>query len=371
MAENLKNNPLVSVIVPAYNADFFIGETLKSVLSQTYKNLEAIVVDDGSKDYTPAIVQKFIRRDERVKLFRQQNKGVAAARNLGIEKSSGEFIAPVDSDDIWFPTKIEKQVLRLQQCGPQAGLCYTWSLSIDEKGDVLDTGPQWDLEGEVYQPLVLRNFIGNASVPMFRRSVLEQVGGYNEKLRDANAQGCEDWEISLRIAEKFQFCLVPEYLVGYRCYAHSMSYNHEAMGQSYELIMREVQAKHPEIPSLIHRWSRSIFYLYLTHKSNACGDLRNSLKWLLKALREDPVALCLPWVVRCLLNRLLRLAAYTVTQDERVWRQLRRQMEPELLPLNYEQVMNAPIQPPNPLRFWDRIQVRRWAWATNYRSYAC
>ena len=92
--------PLVSVIVPAYNAETYIAQTLNSVLSQTYKNIEVIVVDDGSHDGTTQIVEAIMRRDDRVTLLHQSNSGVAAARNLAIEKSRGEYIAPIDADDI-------------------------------------------------------------------------------------------------------------------------------------------------------------------------------------------------------------------------------------------------------------------------------
>lgn len=104
------NLPFVSVIIPAYNAEAFIGRTLESVLAQTYENIEVLVVDDGSRDRTAEIVASFAQKDSRVILLKQQNAGVAAARNLAIEKSRGEYIAPLDADDIWYPSKLDKQV---------------------------------------------------------------------------------------------------------------------------------------------------------------------------------------------------------------------------------------------------------------------
>lgn len=104
------NKPLVSVIIPAYNAERFIARTLQSVLSQTYKNLEVIVVDDGSSDLTAEIVKSIAQTDHRVIFLQQPNSGVAAARNLAIASSSGDFVALIDADDIWYPQNIEKQV---------------------------------------------------------------------------------------------------------------------------------------------------------------------------------------------------------------------------------------------------------------------
>ncbi len=365
--------PLVSVIVPAYNAEAFIEKTLNSVLRQSYPNLEVIVVDDGSKDCTSAIVERFAQRDSRIKFLKQQNKGVAAARNFAIRNSSGVYVAPIDSDDIWYPTKIEKQVAALERGGESAAVAYTWSVSIDENDNILDAGPKWDLEGEVFQALVMRNFIGNASVPLFRRAALNRVGHYNEELRAQDAQGCEDWDICLRCAEKFEYRVVQEYLVGYRCYSESMSYNHAAMGKSYELVMERVKANHPEIPPNVYRWSKSIFYLYLTHKSNVCGDLRNSLRWLLGALREDKAVLLLPWVTRCLATRLVRLSIAAllgvIGKDSTAWQQVRRLKDVPVTPMTYEEVVTSREQLPR--RLWDKIQLQRWALITNYRSFSC
>lgn len=369
----LSSPPIVSVIIPAYNAEAFIEKTLNSVLQQTYPHLEILVVDDGSKDCTAAIVESFCQRDSRIKFFRQQNRGVAAARNLAIQNSTGKYVAPVDSDDIWYPAKVEKQVAAMEAGGEKVAVVYTWSVSIDEYGNIMDAGPKWDLEGEVYQALVLRNFIGNASVPLFRRSALDEIGCYDEVLRAYDAQGCEDWDICLRCAEKFEYRVVQDYLVGYRCYSQSMSYNHAAMGRSYDLVMQKVRRKHPEIPPHVYRWSKSIFYLYLTHKSNVCGDLRNSLRWLLGALREDKAVLVLPWVIRCLATRIVRLSIATslrlIGKDADAWQTVRAPKAEPIQPLSYEQALASRATMPK--RLWDRIQLQRWALITNNRSYSC
>jgi glycosyltransferase involved in cell wall biosynthesis len=108
--------PLVSVIIPAFDAADHISQALNSALSQTYEAIEVIVVDDGSSDATSSIVEEFVRRDTRVRLIRQNNAGVGAARNTAIEESRGEYIAPLDADDFWFPQKLEKQVACMERC---------------------------------------------------------------------------------------------------------------------------------------------------------------------------------------------------------------------------------------------------------------
>ncbi|MEG4317851.1 MULTISPECIES: glycosyltransferase family A protein [unclassified Microcoleus] len=281
------NQPLISVIIPAYNAEEFIAQTIESVLSQTYQNIEILVVDDGSTDTTAEIIKSFAQKDSRIILLQQSNAGVAAARNLAIQKSKGEYIAPIDADDIWYPQNLEKQVKCLTDSAPSVGVVYSWSVDINEQ-DLL-TGGFYNstIAGAVYTPLVYKYFIGNASSSLIRRICFEKVGGYNCQFKLESAQGCEDWELYLRIAEHYQFKVVPEYLVGYRQIASSMSGNYAAMAKSHSLIMADVRQRHPEIPSSIYRWSSSSFYIYLAFRSNSSGNYRSTLSWLYLAFTED------------------------------------------------------------------------------------
>ena len=126
---------LVSVIIPAFNAAEYIRQTLHSVLAQTYQSLEVIVVDDGSEDGTGAIVEEFVEKDARVQLVTQCNAGVGAARNTAIRMARGEYIAPLDADDVWFPEKLEKQVACMEQYGEETGMVYCWSIRVDKDGE--------------------------------------------------------------------------------------------------------------------------------------------------------------------------------------------------------------------------------------------
>ncbi len=288
ISKNDLNQPLISVIIPAFNAEIFLAKTLESVLSQTYQNIEILVVDDGSTDTTAEIIKSFAQKDSRISLLQQSNAGVAAARNLAIEKSRGEYIAPIDADDIWYPQNLEKQVKCLNSSPPSVGVVYSWSVDINEQ-DLL-TGGFYNstIEGEVYKALVYKYFMGNASSSLIRRICFERVGGYNSQLKAENAQGCEDLELFLRIAEHYQFKVVPEFLVGYRQIPSSMSCNYAAMAKSHSLIMADVRERHPEIPAHIYRWSNSSFYIYnLAVKSNRSGNHRSTLFWLYRAFIED------------------------------------------------------------------------------------
>jgi glycosyltransferase involved in cell wall biosynthesis len=289
-SSSISNSPLVSVIIPAYNAEAFIQATLDSVLAQTYSNIEVLVVNDGSSDRTVEIVERVMQHDPRVKLLQQANAGVAAARNLAIQSAQGDYIAPIDADDIWFPQNLEKQVTCLMQSDESVGLVYSWSLDIDEQGRLTGGFYNSTLEGEVFTRLVGKYFLGNASCSLIRRSCLEKVGGYKPEFKAQNAQGCEDWDLNLRIAQHYQFRVVPEYLVGYRQFGSSMSCNYSAMAKSHELIIKEIYQQDPQFPPDIGRWSRSNFYIYLAVKSSRGRNYRGTLIWLYQALKFDLLA---------------------------------------------------------------------------------
>ncbi|NJM70772.1 MAG: glycosyltransferase [Scytonema sp. RU_4_4] len=328
--------PLVSVIIPAYNAEAFIGRTLQSVISQTYENIEVLVVDDGSRDKTPEIVESFAQKDSRITLFKQLNSGVASARNLAIENSKGEYIAPLDADDIWYPQKLEKQVQCMLKADESVGLVYAWSVFIDEEDAIIGQySPHHHLnilsiEGEVYPALLYTNFISSASVPLIRRVCFEKLGGYNCKLKEQNAQGCEDWDIYLRIAENYQFRVVPEFLIGYRQVKASMSNSCQAMAKSYNLFMEDFKKRHPEIPTHIYNWSASSYYVYLAWKSRASGDYWSTLTWFYKSIKLDYTPLLLRPVHQCIIECLFQIAAKPITsliwQDHNSWLQFQEKL---------------------------------------------
>lgn len=281
------NLPLVSVIIPAYNAAAFIARTLNSVLHQTYTNIEVIVVDDGSQDETSAIVQSIMQKDHRIQLLHQANAGVAAARNLAIKQAKGEFIAPIDADDIWYPQNLEKQVQCFQESDSSVGLVYAWSIVINAEDNPSGDFHISEYEGDVYIALLYRNFLGNASSTLVRRSCFEQVGLYDCEYRAKGCQGCEDWDIYLRIAEQYQVRVVREFLVGYRQTTSSMSHNYSSMVNSQQSVLALIQKKHPEIPHVLYRWSCSLFYIYIARKSSVSGKHWETLLCLYKALKLD------------------------------------------------------------------------------------
>jgi glycosyltransferase involved in cell wall biosynthesis len=331
-ADANSQTPLVSVIIPAYNAENYIVATLESVLSQTYTAIEVLVVDDGSSDRTPDIIRSFAEKDKRVSLIQQVNAGVAAARNLAIQKSRGEYIATIDADDIWFPQKLEKQVQCMLNSDSSVGLIYAWSADINEDGELTGRASHFSLEGDVFLPLVYTNFLGNASVPLIRRECFEKVGYYNAEYVKLNAQGCEDRDLHLRIAEHYQFRVVPELLVGYRKVLGSMSNNYTSMEKSHFLILEDVQSKYPKIPFEIYRWSTSNFCTYLATQSWRAGNHKNTLLWLYRAVKVDRVHLLDTQLYERFLKSFLKFLAQPMASrvwpDRRSWLKFKEQFKP-------------------------------------------
>jgi glycosyltransferase involved in cell wall biosynthesis len=237
--------PLVSVIVPAYNAETTVRETLTSVLAQTYENIEVIVVDDGSTDRTGKIVREMARKDGRIRVIRQENAGVAAARNAGLRQSAGDFVAPLDADDLWHPSCVEKRMAVLLSGGSNMAAVYAGTRVIDEDSRVLASRTVFELAGDIFGYLLCVNIIGNGSSLLMRKKAVLEVGGYESWLRAVGAEGCEDELLQLKLASKYSFGCVPEYLIGYRTRPGSMSSDVVRMFDSGHRVYENVEAIAP------------------------------------------------------------------------------------------------------------------------------
>jgi len=292
------NQPLVSIIVPVHDGESSIAATLESALGQTYRNTEIVVVDDGSRDGTGAIVEGWAARDPRVRLIAQANRGVAAARNRAIEAARGELIAPLDADDLWDPTKIERQVRRMLEAGDGTGLVYCWWVTIDDAGVLLDSSPAWRIEGQGADTLMLVNYTGNASVPLYRRQILEEVGGYDMTLRDRDAEGSEDWDLALKVAERSRVVVTPERLVAYRKRRRSMSRRSDRMWRSHCLVMEAARARWPNLSQTVVKRSQDQFALYLAGVAYWSGAYLEAVGWGVRALRSPFAFQVLPLLMR-------------------------------------------------------------------------
>jgi glycosyltransferase involved in cell wall biosynthesis len=250
-------HPLVSVIVPAWNAGQTLAETLRSAAAQTHRHLEIVIVDDGSTDRTADVAAEYCASDPRARLIRQQNRGVAAARNRAIDEARGDYVAPLDADDLWHPEKIERQLRTFTGRGPEVGLVYCWYRMIDGEG--LAAGPLWApvIEGSVFRAHLECNF-GTGSAPLIRRSALGALR-YSTELGDAGNQGCEDWLLQLNIAARHEIACTPAFLLGYRQSPAAMSSDKQRMIRShiqmYEIIRRDFPGRESRtVECEIARW---------------------------------------------------------------------------------------------------------------------
>jgi teichuronic acid biosynthesis glycosyltransferase TuaG len=185
-------HPLVSVLTPAYNSAAFIGETIESVLRQTWSDLELLIIDDGSSDGTLDVAHAIARGDARLKSFSSPHGGPAAARNVGLEHAGGRFIALLDSDDVWEPRYLSEQLSLLYQ-HPEIAIV---SANVVSRGGPFDGTPFWPItsgthELQTHEPIAQEDAVSVFAV--FRREVVERIGGFK-----AAYTGNEDYEFWLR-----------------------------------------------------------------------------------------------------------------------------------------------------------------------------
>ena len=213
-----QNNKKVSVIMPAYNSSSFIEESISSILDQTFENLELIIIDDGSTDETLIIAKRWAETDNRLVVLSQKNKGVSAARNTAISKASGEILAFCDSDDVWYPNKLEKQLISLGEADWSHCDSRYVGIGFDDKTVYRSTYSRL-FSGLIFKQLAIENFLTTSSL-VIRKSVYEKYNGFDEAL-----QALEDWKLWLQIAKEHPIVLCNEVLLDYRVQPQSTSRN--------------------------------------------------------------------------------------------------------------------------------------------------
>jgi hypothetical protein len=279
-------DPLVSVIVPAFNAASTVRETLHSVLAQTYVHIEVIVVDDGSTDDTAATVAQIAGHDARVRLERRPRCGVAAARNHTIGLAFGEFIAPMDADDLWHPSKLQRQLNRFHIGEPDMGLVYSWYRSIDTDSRVLEDSPQPLVEGWVLQQHLQWNFVGNGSMPLIRAKVFSGLG-YEPSLQRQGVEGCEDFLLQLQVSRHWRFGCAPGFLIGYRRSPDAMSADWVRMQRSFAAMYQILEPELSGSARTLCRRKRVEFLVRLSRNRATAGRFGEVARILSQAFHAD------------------------------------------------------------------------------------
>lgn len=244
--------PLVSVIVPVYNSERYLERTLESMLAQTYRHFEAIVVDDGSTDGSAAIMRRFAERDGRVHCVSQRNAGMVGARNNGMRMARGRYYALLDSDDLWMPDHLERAVAALE-ADPSLVLVHAGVRFVDEQGDAFASfidNRAWDAwVSDPFAAILLRYEHVACQTTVFRRDVIDRAGGFDDRF---NKLGCEDRDLWLRLARLGGVRYLPYHGADYRVHAGGMSRNAERMLKA-RLILAEKMRQYPEGRRLYRR----------------------------------------------------------------------------------------------------------------------
>ena len=301
---------LLSVVIPAYNIEEFILPAVRSVLSQEVESMEVIVVDDGSTDATAEVVTTI--RDDRLRLIRQANRGLAGARNTGIRYARGKYIAFLDGDDVWFPQKVQKQ-LELMESNVNLGFTYTYSAYINQNGE--RSGQLWvtSIREPSFKDLIKRNHVMASSV-VARKDCVLQAGLFDENLR-----ACEDQEFWVRILykTKYKARLLPEVLAGYRVRAGSLTLNFAHQVDNAYKVMEKFAEYIPEFTQNLKQRSMAEAYRIASRKALSEGQLQ---------------------VAGQLMRQSMQLYPTIVVRDPRAFVTLLLVTLPQVLPKSYRQI---------------------------------
>jgi GT2 family glycosyltransferase len=270
----------ISVIIPTYNYDRFLREAIDSVLAQTWPALEVIVVDDGSTDDTPRILADY---GDRIRVIRQENLGASAARNTGIAAARGEWVAFLDSDDLWRPRKLECDAARIA-ADPDLGIVHCGAEQFDNTGKTLFVF-LGGLEGWVAPDLLSLDrevIAAPGSGLTVRKAAAEEVGGYDPRL-----EGSEDWDFCYRIACRYRAGLVPEVLARYRLHGSGRHLNIPKMENGMLMALEKAfQSSDPAVQSQRNR-TYGRLHLVLAGCYFQRREPRLFLKHVIKSLRYD------------------------------------------------------------------------------------
>lgn len=278
--------PIVSVVIPVHSKGLFIKNSVDSVLKQSFQDFEIIIVDNSEMNNIRHVLDTY--EDNRIMYFCKEKIGLNAARNFGIKKSNGQYIALLDADNVWLPEKLEKQVDILEK-KPDIGLVYCGTILIDENNNIIDEEPLVTRKGYIFNRLVINNFLHNASVAVFRKECLEKTGMFDETIEKMT-----DWEFYLRFSINYKFWGLEERLVQYRILEKVKSNDFEFFETSgFKILNKIFQRTDIDIKHLKHINSAyAMRYRYIGKKyfENECFE--KSRGYFQEALKRDFFACC-------------------------------------------------------------------------------
>ena len=272
-----KENPLISVIIPTYNREHFLKDAIESVLSQTYNNLELIIVDDGSVDNTQQLVQKFT--DKRINYIRQEHKGASTARNRGIQEVKGEYIAFLDSDDIWLPKKIEKQLKIFRESKLSPGIVYAGVQYIDSHSNRKKQRKLSNYRGKILRQLLRKNIAGIGSTILVKRECFKKCGLFDESLSSR-----VDLDMLIRICQHFTADFVPEVLCSIRVHDKRITADIAGKIKSREILFKKIYPYLKQYSILLAKYLYETGELYLK-----IDNTKKAKEYIVRSLKVFPL----------------------------------------------------------------------------------
>lgn len=274
-------NPKISVIIPNYNYEKFISATIESVLSQTYENIEIIVVDDGSKDNSLEVLKNF---GDKIRVVQQKNAGVSAARNHGVSLSNGDFVAFLDADDIWLPEKLQCQINKFN-ADSKIGLVHCSMTLIDPQNKPIGENNNGQ-EGFVSHEFLRFErgvVVGAGSTALVKRKSFDEVGGFDLRLSTA-----ADWDFCYQVSRKYKLGFVTKPLVLYRMHGTNMHGNIKAMEHDMLLGFEKAFAENSEDLQKIRKECYGNLYMTLAGSYYQTKNYSKFLEMARKSLQENP-----------------------------------------------------------------------------------
>lgn len=322
---NKISKPRISVIIPCYNGEKFIGDAIESVIRQTYQHWELFIVDDGSTDNSKEIVQRYLT-DRRIKLIEHKcNKGISKTRNTGIKLSGGDYIALLDQDDVWFPNKLKMQIDCFKESQENVGIVCTGMIFTDEK-----LKPQRNLRGfkdDDHRELIKKAYLqptNSASIMMIKENCFSQLG-----LFDENLHGWDDFEMWMRIATQYKIKYIKEPMVKKRMHPRNTQKLLKVRKEKKK-VFEQILQLHPFLRDYVKTKEAISLYgeaselLERGEQASARERLRRSVKsnpWCFKALSlyvlsflPGQASLRVKAVISTIINRALLLVIFI-----RIW----------------------------------------------------
>lgn len=297
--------PLVSVVIPTHNRAKLLDRAIRSVLNQTYTNLECIVVDDASSDNTQQVISAFIGDERVVSLRHEINRHGSAARNTGIAHARGELVALLDDDDEWLPTKLQKQVDLMNNSPKSVGLIYCWMDYYGSDGSVI-AEHHTSARGYIFPAILRRNIVGGCPTLLLRKSIINTVGMFDENLTLD-----DDYEFIIRVCKRYEVDVVEEVLVRVD-YGHGLSQTSQGNYDDQDFCLRLIRATEAMIRSIgsdSKKYRKYLAYLLkrIAFAHGCLGNWASSIRCFALAFRWNPFDIDIPMDFVRLMRRQIRM----------------------------------------------------------------